>query len=115
MYDSLWSKVVKAMAGHRCEKCGNPNTLNSHHVFGRVARSTRWVVENGVCLCAKCHKFSSIFSAHETPALFHIFILDKRGEQWFNKLRERHNNLDKNAVIETIEELKHIAENLGVK
>ena len=36
--DNLWSKVVKKLAGYRCEVCGKTENLNSHHIIGRTNR-----------------------------------------------------------------------------
>jgi hypothetical protein len=88
--DGLWSESIKVIAGYRCEVCGRTKKrLNSHHFFGRRAKSTRWDTQNGFCLCAGCHVFSSVFSAHQTPSLFHEWALEKRGEEWYESLKER--------------------------
>ena len=92
--DAIWSRVVKILAGFKCEHCGRMDIrLNSHHVFGRRAKSVRWDVKNGVCLCVLCHRFSSKFSAHETPTLFDEWIINHRGKRWYNALRARHNQM----------------------
>jgi hypothetical protein len=85
--DKNWSLIVKQRAGMKCEYCGKTAYLNSHHIFGRRNRSVRWEITNGICLCVGCHKFSSVFSAHETPLLFSRWVTDLRGEEWYDELR----------------------------
>jgi predicted restriction endonuclease len=82
-----WSLKVKELANFKCEKCGSTEYLNSHHIFGRKNKSVRYDVDNGCCLCAGHHKFKTDFSAHETPLLFTHFIIDKRGQEWYEVLR----------------------------
>lgn len=93
--DGLWALAVKARAGHKCEFCGRPDTLNSHHVFSRSKSSTRHDVDNGVCLCVAHHTFSSGFSAHKTPVEFIEWLKERRGEAWYLRLRLRANQIYK--------------------
>ena len=85
--DKLWSQRIREIG--YCEKCGKTGLLNAHHVFGKGNYSTRYELENGCCLCVGCHKFSIKFSAHETPMEFTKWILSKRGEDWYNRLKKK--------------------------
>ena len=107
LLDTLWSKAVKVLAKERCEYCGSTEYLNSHHVIGRRNFGVRWNVNNGVCLCAKCHQFSSRFSAHQTPTLFSDWIQKKRGKEWYSQLIMM-STLIKPDKEETKEELETI-------
>lgn len=91
--DDLWSAKIKRIAGNKCEYCGKTNTLNSHHIFSRSNRSTRWDIDNGICLCVAHHTFSSQFSAHKTPMEFSEWIKELRGEDWFYDLLRRKNTV----------------------
>lgn len=108
--DKAWSEYVKLRAGNRCEKCKNKNYLNSHHIFGRRNKSVRWEISNGCCLCVGCHKFSSKFSAHETPTLFTDWIKAKRGEEWYDELRIMANTPKKWTKYDKEELLKELTE-----
>lgn len=92
--DSLWSKAIKELAGHKCEVCGTDRHLNSHHIVRRTIHNVRWYYPNGICLCANCHMFSNHFAAHSTPLEFADWIRKKRGEAWYDDLcvrrREEH-------------------------
>lgn len=84
--DKLWSKLVRLKAKNKCEYCYKKERLNSHHIFSRSNRSTRWDVNNGVCLCVGHHTFGNM-SAHKAPLEFAEWLKEKRGEQWYNELR----------------------------
>jgi predicted restriction endonuclease len=81
--DTDWSARVKERAGWKCELCGKPDRLQSHHVFTRSIKATRWLLDNGVCLCAGHH----LFLAHKRPELFRDKIIKLRGQEWFDKLK----------------------------
>ncbi len=83
--DKIWSEAVKEKAGHKCEYCGAIKYLNSHHIFSRSNHTTRWDIDNGICLCAKHHVLGN-FSAHKAPLEFSEWIKEIRGEKWFNEL-----------------------------
>lgn len=100
--DDAWSLLVKLIANERCEYCGKTTTLNSHHVYSRSKRSTRWAVENGVCLCVAHHTFSSSFSAHKTPTEFTEWIIEKRGREWYDNLRLKANKTEKLMTFEKV-------------
>ena len=53
--DELWRDCIKARADYRCERCGSTKNLHSHHVVPRTDYSLRYDLDNGVCLCHRCH------------------------------------------------------------
>ena len=64
-WDKIWSKKVRERDG-KCLNCGKTESLNAHHVMPRGRKSTRFVLDNGISLCAGCHVFSPN-SVHRTP------------------------------------------------
>lgn len=84
--DEAWSLLIKLLAGHRCEYCKNPKTLNSHHLYTRRNKSVRWSTVNGICLCAFHHTLSSKFSAHGTPFDFDVWFRKYKGNDFVDKL-----------------------------
>lgn len=86
--DIAWSKLVKLKAGMKCEipQCGK-TTLNSHHIYSRSKKSTRWDVMNGICLCVGHHTFSSKFSAHKTPLEFTDWLREYKGSEYMTLLQ----------------------------
>ena len=86
--DNLWSRLIKLRAKGKCEYCRRPDTLNSHHIFSRSNRSTRWDERNGVCLCAGHHSLNNI-SAHKAPMIFMEWLKKERGETWYKTIQIR--------------------------
>tara|TARA_R110000803_G_scaffold76454_1_gene141073 strand:+ start:12848 stop:13231 length:384 start_codon:yes stop_codon:yes gene_type:complete len=86
--DIIWSKLVKLRAGMKCEieNCKHKPTLNSHHVFSRKNSSTRWDLNNGLCLCIGHHTMSSKFSAHGNPIAFTYWLEEYKGSDWIDAL-----------------------------
>lgn len=85
--DELRSKAVKIRAGFRCEYCWKDKYLNSHHIFSRTNYSTRFNLDNGICLCVWCHTMSPHFSAHKTPLEFAERIIEQRGQTRYDNLK----------------------------
>lgn len=57
--DIVFSKLVRAIADHRCEACGRHEhevKLECAHIIPRRYRATRWFLPNAVCLCHGCHR-----------------------------------------------------------
>ena len=106
--NKLWSEIVRSKGV--CEYCGRTEFLNAHHHYGKRAESTRWDLDNGVCLCPACHVYSSVFSAHQTPADFCRWIEKKRGKAWATRLRKKHSEVVKYSV-EDLEKLLEELEN----
>lgn len=86
--DTAWSKAVKIRGGNKCAYCGAIQTLNSHHIYSRSNRATRWVLENGICLCVN-HHIGFSWSAHKTPIDFIMWLIQEKGNQFINMLRAR--------------------------
>ena len=108
--DEAWAKIVKLRAGMKCEYCGKTTYLNSHHVYSRSKRSTRWDLSNGVSLCVGHHTFGE-WSAHKNPIEFIEWIKEKRGQDWYNALRLQANThlkltkLEKQNILFTFTEI----------
>lgn len=87
--DDIWS--LKVRSNGKCEICGKLNKdcqLHPHHFYGRANRSTRWLLKNGICLCASHHALG-LWSAHKSPEWFRDEIIKVRGEQWLKDLKKR--------------------------
>lgn len=111
--DKLWSKKVKEDAGFRCEVCGKSNDecqLHPHHFWGRRIRATRWLLENGICLCASHHTMG-LQSAHESPAWFIKYMRDLRGEEWYKSLEIQSNQKFKGTYQQVLDYLNGDKEN----
>jgi len=105
--DKLWSEAVKLIGGNKCLRCGRITTLNSHHFYSKSNQSTRWDIDNGVCLCVAHHVFGTD-SAHKAPADFVDFMIEERGQEWLDALRIRKNTIRKQFYEEVKHELEDI-------
>ena len=52
---------------------------------------TTFILGSVFCLCAGCHLFSNKFSAHLTSPEFTFWAIERRGQEWFDKLLIRKN------------------------
>lgn len=96
--NKLWSEIIRSKG--KCEFCSETKYLNAHHHYGKRASSVRWDIDNGVCLCPSCHVYSSVFSAHQTPATFVRWINKKRGKNWEERLRKKHAQVVKYSIAD---------------
>ena len=63
MADRLWSRAVRDDWANRCAVCGK-GKVEAHHLVPRQFEATRYILLNGVALCASCHKFCPDVSPH---------------------------------------------------
>lgn len=53
----IWKKKVKQKANYTCDKCGSKDNLVAHHKIEWIySINGRFDLDNGQCLCDKCHK-----------------------------------------------------------
>ena len=98
--DKKWSEWVRDNYNDTCEICGKKGGTNAHHYYGRRARSTRWIKENGCCVCPLHHVFGTQ-SAHQAPEWFRKEMLGNRGQMWLDELEVQWNKICK-ADFETV-------------
>ncbi len=91
----LWSQLVKIRAGYKCEYSADKHTpkLNSHHIYGKRIKSTRYDPDNGICLCVGHHKGYKM-SPHLSPSAFTDWLKEYRGQEWHDNLMRKAMTLD---------------------
>ena len=107
--DKIWSLAVKKLAKNKCQKCGARSPLNSAHIFSRTYQSTRWSLQNGVCLCVGCH-----FWGHKDPINFAAFCIKLKGQKTIdelNILRQKKVKLFYDEVKESLEKKQNTKNN----
>jgi hypothetical protein len=53
---SVWAKRIKREFSYVCAQCETPNSLEAHHIyFKSLYPSRREDLDNGLCICTKCH------------------------------------------------------------
>jgi 5-methylcytosine-specific restriction endonuclease McrA len=85
--DIVFSKLIRARAGYRCEWCGtqhesNSQGLHASHHYGRRHANTRWDTDNAAALCYKCHQ-----KYGEDPVVGAEWLKRYLGEDEVNSLR----------------------------
>lgn len=79
----LWKELVKTRAGYRCEICGcTHKQLHAHHLIDAGVLLFRYDPNNGLCLCASCHKLDKHRSAHRNPIWFENALWEKHPKRW---------------------------------
>ena len=75
----LWSQCVR-LRDKKCIICGSTETLQAHHCLVRAALSlrTRFIPENGVTLCYRCHLIEIHKNGEKRFMENYIRILDEK-------------------------------------
>lgn len=91
-----WSKAILTRDGLMCQVCGakhgaknykgNRVNLNAHHIIDKQSIETRLLLDNGIALCPKCHKFGN-YSAHKNSVWFACWLAINKPDV-FTKLNE---------------------------
>lgn len=110
--DGLWSKIVRRR--NRCALCGRTNrALYAHHLIPRHCHFYRHHIENGVCLCYRCHVVELTISAHAAVHAFEAWMQETRPTQYDWWQRHRHKVVMGQTIdyADVYEHLKAINEN----
>jgi len=86
--DKTWSIAIRNKFNNSCAYCGGTEYLHAAHILPREIREFRHNLDNGICLCARHHKFSYQFSFHKNPFAFFIWFQEKYPEQYNNLIQE---------------------------
>ena len=93
LLDKYWKLAVRVRYDGKCVYCGKTDYINTHHIFGRINHATRWLLDNGICLCPFHHTLGS-FSAHQNPE-FVEWIKQFIGIEKYNELMIKANTIKK--------------------
>jgi len=116
--DKLFSQRVRAI-GH-CECClKTKNQLHVHHLISRAVLFYRWNFENAICLCARCHEFDTVCSAHATPWEFEEWMKVNKPLQYDWWLRHRYrvhpgHRPDYEVIHAELKDYQDISKTLGI-
>ena len=89
-----WSLSVRERDEHTCQVCnikageltknGKPVVFNAHHIFAKEGFYSflKLDINNGVCLCQSCHRYSRVCSPHRQEFVFFIWFMEKKREQF---------------------------------
>ena len=104
LLDKLFSRYVRLLSGGYCKRCGQYKGMKLHnaHFHSRRKHSVRWDIENTAPLCYGCHSHLD-----GNPFVKIEFFLELLGQERFNQLNERAENLakvDKEALKREFQE-----------
>jgi 5-methylcytosine-specific restriction endonuclease McrA len=89
LLDTLFSEAIRMRDGFTCQRCGHQNkSAQAAHIWTRNNYSTRWDMENALCLCYMCH-IKGFHSAHREPAEFLEWAHQRMGDERWEALRAR--------------------------
>ena len=78
-----WRKMVFERDNKTCQKCGRRGCrINAHHILGfKKHKKWRFVLENGITLCSKCHrKFHEQYGKSDFPDIRKVWVLNERNK-----------------------------------
>lgn len=103
--DKIVSLIIRSK-GHS-DKSGKADNLQDCHIFSRSCMSTRWDLDNHICLTAGEH----LFWAHKNPIEFTEWVKGFLGLEKYEALRVKAQTIKKWSIWE-LEELLKGFENL---
>ena len=106
--DTLWSLLVRKdcvceLCGYEGKYKGKMKKFDAHHIKKRGNLSTRWDLNNGVCLCKGCHRFKVHMDTF-TVAILIDKLKKKLGKKWYEDLVNKTNKIVKYSTSD-LEEL----------
>lgn len=107
--DIACSKAVRLRDG-ACVRCGNTETNQAMHIYGRRNKVVRYSLDNLLTGCYACHRF---FTEH--PIAFSDFCNEYLGRGHMEILREKSNGRMKDNKAVRDEIAKHYREEIRKK
>ncbi len=102
--DTLFSKLVRSLAGWKCELCGSTGIqLHCHHFVGRRYLQTRYLLENAISVCVSCHNQLEDFPLLSKD-VFVKRVGSDRAEQLEILARKGAKGVDKEKIFEELKE-----------
>lgn len=106
----IWcSKAVRLRDG-ACVRCGNTETNQAMHIYGRRNKVVRYSLDNLLTGCYTCHRLFT-----ESPIMFADFCNSYLGEGHMEILREKSRGIMKDNKATRDEIAKHYREEIKLK
>jgi hypothetical protein len=81
--DKIWSQCI-ITRDKTCRVTNSDERLSAHHIRSRTHRSTRWDLDNGLCLSWKVH-----FLQKANPERFQDLIINIIGDEKYQALKRK--------------------------
>ena len=104
---ALWKQIILKRHDYVCELCGGNWKITAHHFYFRSsAGHLIFELDNGICLCGKCH--ASLHWRGNDQKLVEDKIVKLRGMRWLNRLKKKKMNRPKyfSTTIKYYEEVR---------
>ena len=85
--DRIWYEILMIKHPY-CEACGAPAQQIHHFYYKGSYGHLRYNLDNGIGICMKCH----FLLHHQDPKKVEERIKEKRGDKWFEDLKEKSRN-----------------------
>jgi len=95
----LWSLCVRTR-DKTCRNCNSDYMLQAHHIVQRNYKASRYILDNGLTLCSRCH-----FAEHVDPERFRSIVIGVIGEKGYLSRQEAYRIPYKHS-IEGLEEIR---------
>lgn len=88
--DAVFSDLVREIWDWTCVRCSRPfperkgRDVHASHFYSRTFNSTRWFIDNALCLCAACHDHVGKHPDDHTALIKRAI-----GDVGYEQLRER--------------------------
>ena len=106
----VWSLCVRTRDGKRCQLCGKTTgVMHAHHFIGRSKAPTKYLLENGICLCFTCHNEVGDYSS-VNEELFIKTVGSERKEELEVLSRIIGRKLDRDAIKISLREKLNLLE-----
>lgn len=112
--DKLLTPIIKEMHPYcflqMAENCEKYTQVAHHHVLKSKCTALRYEIENLIPLCNRCHM---LLHSHET--FYSSVIVERKGLEWWEKLKKRKNEevkADVHFYLENLERLQKIYNDL---
>lgn len=96
--DDAFSTMIKSRDNWMCQICGSDYKPCCHHIIPRENKEYRYVEDNAITLCLKCHKFSRVISAHNNPLAFFLWLARCRSPFYNVAIERTHKMLLNNGI-----------------
>lgn len=107
--DIACSKAVRLRDG-ACVRCGNTETNQAMHIYGRRNKAVRYSLDNLLTGCYACHRLFT-----EQPIMFADFCNEYLGEGHMEILREKARGFMKDNKATRDEIAKHYREQIRLR
>ena len=97
--DRLFSEIITSVG--RCDYCRSDSQLTCAHIISRRFKSTRWDLDNAICLCFNHHRY---FTEH--PAEWIEYIDSRLGVGFYDRMRMKANEVFRGDVADIVRGLE---------